>query len=65
MTQLITSNWNETKAKLKYNFKHLHLKDKDLRYTKGKEEELIRRLQKKLGNNKEEVVEIISKIQKF
>ena len=60
-TLQIKENWNELKGKLKHNFRHLT--EKDLRYVEGKEDELVGRLQKKLGNRKEEVIEIIHRIQ--
>jgi len=55
----IKGNWNETSGKLKQ--KYAKLTDDDLLLIKGKEEELLGRLQKKLGKTKEEVQKIISK----
>ncbi|GAB1446232.1 CsbD family protein [Flammeovirgaceae bacterium] len=46
-------NWNEIKGKLKQ--KYGQLTDDDLRFAEGKEEELIGRIQKKLGKTKDEV----------
>jgi uncharacterized protein YjbJ (UPF0337 family) len=54
----IKGNWNEASGKLKQ--KYANLTDDDLLLIKGKEEELLGRLQKKLGKTKEEVQKIIS-----
>lgn len=49
----IKGNWNELKGKLKQ--KYSELTDDDLAFTKGKEDELFGRLQKKLGKTKDEI----------
>ncbi|MEX0844248.1 MAG: CsbD family protein [Balneolaceae bacterium] len=49
----IKGTWNETKGKLKQKFSKLT--DDDLAFTEGKEDELIGRLQKKLGKTKDEI----------
>ncbi|MGM0505890.1 MAG: CsbD family protein [Bacteroidota bacterium] len=49
----IKGNWNELKGKLKQ--KYGDLTDDDLTYIEGKEEELLGRIQKRLGKKKEEV----------
>lgn len=49
----IQGTWNEVKGKLKQ--KYSELTDDDLAFTEGKEEELIGRLQKKLGKTKDEI----------
>ncbi len=49
----IKGNWNELKGKLKQ--KYSDLTDDDLTYVEGKEDELIGRVQKKIGKTKEEV----------
>lgn len=54
----IKGNWNELKGKLKQ--KYATLTDDDLMFAEGKEEEVIGRLQQKLGKSKEEVHQIIS-----
>ena len=46
-------SWNEVKGKLKQ--KYAQLTDDDLKYAEGKEDELVGRLQKKLGKSTEEV----------
>lgn len=43
----INGNWEEKKTKLKQRF--VDLTDDDLRYTRGKEEELVGRIQKRLN----------------
>ncbi len=53
----IKGRWGEIKGKLKQQF--ATLTDNDLMYEEGKEEELLSRLQKKLGRSKEEVDEMI------
>ena len=50
-------SWNEVKGKLKQ--KYAQLTDDDLKYTEGKDDELIGRLQKKLGKTADEVRRII------
>lgn len=50
----IKGNWNELKGKMKQ--AHGDLTDDDLRYEEGKDDELLGRLQKKLGKTKDEVV---------
>ena len=52
--------WNEVKGKLKQ--KYGLLTDDDLVYSEGKEEELLGRLQKKLGKAKDEIQKVISEI---
>ena len=54
----IKVNWKETKGKLKQKF--AMLTDDDLLLLEGKEEELIARLQKKLGKTKKEIQKMIA-----
>ncbi len=56
----LTGNWNETKAKLKQ--KLAILTDNDLLLVEGKQNELITRLQVKLGKTKEEIHKLISEM---
>lgn len=60
MTDKIRGNWKQLKGKLK--IKYGQLTDDDLAYQEGKEEQLIGRLQKKLGKTKEEIKEIIDQL---
>ncbi|HEX8294684.1 MAG TPA: CsbD family protein [Chthoniobacteraceae bacterium] len=54
MTTLnLKGNWNEIKGKLKQ--KYGQLTDDDLAFAEGKEEELLGRLQQRLGQSKEEI----------
>ena len=46
-------NWNEVKGKLKQ--KYGQLTDDDLTFAEGKEEELLGRLQKRLGRTRDEL----------
>ncbi len=50
----LKGRWNELKGKAKQ--AHGDLTDDDLRYEDGKEDELLGRLQTKLGKTKDEVV---------
>ena len=52
--------WNEVQGKLKQ--KYGHLTDNDLIYTEGKHDELVGRLQKKLGKRQDEIIKIIADI---
>ncbi|MDP3928623.1 MAG: CsbD family protein [Bacteroidota bacterium] len=60
MTNLteLKGNWKETKGKLKQQF--ATLTDDDLLFEEGKQDELVGRLQVKLGKTKEEIHKIIS-----
>jgi uncharacterized protein YjbJ (UPF0337 family) len=49
-------NWNEIKRKLKQRF--ALLTEKDLLLVEGKQEELMGRLQVKLGKTKEELIKL-------
>lgn len=56
----IKGNWNQLKGKLKE--KYAELTDDDLTYAEGKEDQLIGKLQEKLGKSKQEVQEMINKL---
>ncbi len=59
MTKLeIKGSWNEIKGKLKQ--KYGELTDDDLAFAEGKDDELLGRLQKKLGRTKEQIREEIA-----
>jgi uncharacterized protein YjbJ (UPF0337 family) len=49
----LKGTWNEAKGKLKQ--KYAQLTDDDLLFSEGKDEELIGRIQKRLGKTKEEI----------
>lgn len=53
-------NWSESKGKLKQ--KYASLTDSDLLLIEGKFDELIERLQKKLGKTEAEIIKIISEL---
>jgi uncharacterized protein YjbJ (UPF0337 family) len=59
-TTVVKGNWNELKGKLKQKF--ADLTDDDLMYAEGKEDELLGKLQIKLGKSKEELRKIISEL---
>jgi uncharacterized protein YjbJ (UPF0337 family) len=56
----IKGNWNEASGKLKQQF--ASLTDDDLLFKEGKEEELVGRLQKKLGKTKEDIHKLLTKL---
>jgi uncharacterized protein YjbJ (UPF0337 family) len=51
-------NWNEQKGKLKQKF--ANLTDNDLMFAEGKKDEMLGKLQIKLGKTKEELDKIIA-----
>lgn len=57
-TTELKGNWEEQKGKLKQKF--ATLTDNDLMFSEGKKEEMMGKLQIKLGKSKEELHEIIS-----
>lgn len=57
-TTEIKGNWNEQKGKLKQQF--ATLTDDDLMFAEGKKEEMLGKLQIKLGKTKEELHKLIS-----
>ena len=58
--QKLNGNWNELKGKAKQQY--ADLTDDDLLYAEGKEDELLGRLQKKIGKSKDEVKDWIDKL---
>jgi uncharacterized protein YjbJ (UPF0337 family) len=56
----IEGNWNEVKGKLRK--KYAELTDDDVQYVEGQEEEMLGRLQKRLGKSEEEVRRIIREL---
>jgi uncharacterized protein YjbJ (UPF0337 family) len=56
-TTELKGNWSEQKGKLKQKF--AALTDNDLLFVEGKEEEMMGKLQIKLGKTKEELHKII------
>ena len=61
MTKLeIKGSWNEIKGKLKQ--KYGNLTDDDLIFAEGKDDEMLGRLQKKLGRTKEEIRDEIGQL---
>jgi len=57
-TTELAGNWNETKGKLKQKF--AILTDSDMLLVEGKQDEMLGRLQVKLGKTKEEIQKVIS-----
>ena len=49
----LSGSWNEVKGKMKKQY--ASLTDNDLMYEEGKDDELVVRIQKKIGKSKEEV----------
>jgi len=61
MTKLeFKGNWNEVKGKLKQRYGQLT--DDDLTFTESKEDELLGRIQKRLGKDKDEVHRAIEEL---
>jgi uncharacterized protein YjbJ (UPF0337 family) len=50
----LKGKWNEMRGKVKK--AHSDLTDDDLRYEEGKDDELLGRLQQKLGKSREELI---------
>ena len=57
-TTEVKGNWNEQKGKLKQQF--ANLTDDDLMFAEGKKDEMLGKLQKKLGKTKEELHKVMS-----
>ena len=49
----LKGNWNEVKGKIKQ--KYSNITDDDLLYEEGKDDELLGKIQQKIGQTKEEV----------
>ncbi|WP_020539201.1 CsbD family protein [Lewinella cohaerens] len=58
----VKGNWNQIKGQLKQEYGQLT--DDDLAFQEGKENEILGRLQEKLGKTKAEVKDIIDSIGK-
>ncbi len=56
----IKQNWDEQKTKLKLKYKNLT--DEDLKFEDGKKQEMMGKLQVKLGKSERELSEIIEKL---
>jgi uncharacterized protein YjbJ (UPF0337 family) len=54
----LKGDWNATKGKFKQKFGMLA--DNDLLFVEGKQDEMLGRLQAKLGKSKKEILEIIA-----
>lgn len=59
-TTEVKGNWNEQKGKLKQQF--ATLTDNDLLFEEGKKDEMLGRIQIKLGKTKEELHNVISSL---
>ncbi len=59
-TQIVKGSWNEQKGILKQKF--AELTDNDFLFLDGKKDEMIGRLQVKLGKTKEEMTKIMNEI---
>ncbi len=56
----LKGDWNVAKGKLKQ--KYAQLTDDDLVYEKGREDELLGRVQKRVGQTREEVERVVGEI---
>lgn len=59
-TEKIKGNWNIIKGSLKQ--KYAELTDDDLKYEEGQEDELLGRIQNKIGQTKEDVKAFIDNL---
>jgi uncharacterized protein YjbJ (UPF0337 family) len=59
-TTTLKGRWNELKGKLKQQY--ADLTDDDLMYEDGKDDELIGKLQVRLGKTKDEVTKILAEL---
>jgi len=59
-TTEVKGNWNIQKAKLKQ--KYADLTDDDFLYEEGKKDEMLGKLQVKLGKTKEELIKFIKSL---
>ena len=59
-TLTMKGNWAELSGKLKQ--RYANLTDDDLLFKEGKEEELLGRLQRRIGTTKEEIRNVIAKL---
>jgi uncharacterized protein YjbJ (UPF0337 family) len=55
----VTGNWEDQSKQLKGKFSQLT--DSDLKFEKGKENEMLNRVEKRLNKKREEVINIINK----
>ncbi|HMQ47218.1 MAG TPA: CsbD family protein [Saprospiraceae bacterium] len=60
LTDKIRGNWNEIKGKLKAEYGDLT--DDDLMYKEGQEDQLLGKIQQKVGKTKEELKAFIDKL---
>lgn len=60
LSDKLKGNWNMVKGSLKQEY--AELTDDDLQYSEGQEDELLGRIQKKIGKTKEEVKDFIDKL---
>ncbi len=56
----IKGNWNEIKGKLKQKF--ANLTDSDVLFEEGKQDELLGKIQIKIGKTKEQLYQIINEL---
>jgi len=59
-TNITKGRWKEISGKLKQ--RYANLTDDDVLFAEGKEDELLGRLQKKIGKSKEELRKVIAKL---
>lgn len=57
----IKGNWNELKGNLKQEY--AELTDDDLQYAEGKEDELLGKIQQRVGETKEQIIDKINSFQ--
>ncbi|MCC9169045.1 CsbD family protein [Pontibacter harenae] len=57
---IMRGSWDDVKGQLKQNY--ADLTDDDLTYAEGKEDELLGRLQRRMGKTKDEIIKLISEL---
>ena len=57
-SQELRKNWHDTKEKLKKKF--TKITDNDLYFAEGQQDDVVKKLQLKLGKSKDEILKIIS-----
>lgn len=56
----LKGSWNDIKGKIKQQYGELN--DDDLAYEEGKDDQLIGRIQKKIGKTKDEIIDWIQSL---
>lgn len=60
LSDRVRGNWNIVKGKIKEEYGEIT--DNDLQYSEGQEDQMIGRLQRKMGKTKQEVIDYINSL---